>query len=209
MHNVIQPAPAWMAQTPAVLVGSSTSDTTTIDVVPGVQDGDLLILFAGDTGTAPSLPSGWTSRRTYSGSNYFLVCTRVASSEPASYTVANSALLVMIAYRNVSGVDVVGNFYETSAFTNQILAPAITPTMGGILLGFYAMMEALDRSLSAATVSGMERVGYNADVATGSEFNSLAIYAKTQPASATGDKTLRTNLSSFSLTGYGLLMQIY
>lgn len=209
MHNVIQPAPRWVQNVPVTLVGSSTSDTTTIDVVSGVQNGDLLILFAGDTGTAPSLPSGWTSRKTYSGSNYFLVCTRVASSEPASYTVANSDLLVMVAYRNVTGVDVVGNFYETSAFTNQILAPSITPTRSGILLGFWAMMEALDRSLFSATVSDMTRIGYNADVATGSEFNSLAIYAKGQTPTSTGDKTLRTNIASFSLTGYGMLMQIY
>lgn len=194
---------------PIVLVGASNSDTTTIDAVTGVQDGDLLILFAADTGTAPSLPSGWTSRKTYAGGNYLLVCTKIASSEPSSYAVTNSDLLAMVAYRNATGMDVVGSFYETTGSSTTILAPSITTTRSGILLGFYALMEALNRSLFSATVSGMSRVAYNADVATGSDFNSLAIYAQAQTVGATGDKNLQTNLSSFSMTGYGLLMQIY
>lgn len=117
--------------------GQSSANTNLVVNVPaGVQDGDFLVLFVvADTDTATiTLPAGWTempgSPQTRAGSLTGRCAYRIASSEPASYTVTFSGSsagtgAVMAAY-----FDTVSLGLDTSS--GNTFAASTTHTLTGI-----------------------------------------------------------------------------
>jgi hypothetical protein len=97
---------------------NTTSGTTyTISVPAGVADGDLLVLScAGYVAGTFGAPAGFTVQQSTAGAvsgsvHQFFAATRVASSEPASYTVTSSAtswpVIIMYAVRSSTGTGTV------------------------------------------------------------------------------------------------------
>lgn len=89
--------------------GTATGSTTLSINVPTVYDGNLLTLsVVNDDGGSITTPSGWTSRGSVvSGTSTHAMFSRIASSEPASYTITNNTsgdlVAVMTSWQKPSG----------------------------------------------------------------------------------------------------------
>jgi hypothetical protein len=77
---------AWTRRTPKSATAAAT--TMVVDTPTGVADGDIMCLevFAATTSSTITV-TGWTSTRTQTGNGKIWSFRRIASSEPANYTV--------------------------------------------------------------------------------------------------------------------------
>jgi hypothetical protein len=126
----------------AVTSALRTSSTTITISVPTHSDGDLLLMFlvGKAVGGAPTLLAGWTSLTSedsgpLTGAKVY-VWSRIASSEPASYTVTFGTSEIAPAYCfSYSGADVPTVFssaYQTGI--GPMSVPPITPDVDDSLL---------------------------------------------------------------------------
>ena len=110
---------------------SPDTNTFTVDVPAGVQDGDLLVLATAHRNCDIADPAGWTERIgvDVSSNEWNHVFTRVASSEPASYTLdpgGGQSAAMIAAFRGVG---------DYQASTHSTSAPsAAAGTDGGIVV---------------------------------------------------------------------------
>jgi len=102
----------------------NTSATTITATVPSVANGDLMLMIVGSGNTTSNTwttPSGWTVGT--AGVQSRALFWRIASSEPASYTVTQSSSAtsnaVIIAYRDAS--------FDTSGLASQSQVTSPTP----------------------------------------------------------------------------------
>jgi hypothetical protein len=108
----------------AVSVQNTASTTISVTVPSGISDGNLLIMLlnSGVNTNTWTTPSGWTLGT--AGANGRSLFWRLASSEPASYTVtqstSNTADAIILAYSNAS--------FDVSGLANQTAGLTITPT---------------------------------------------------------------------------------
>ena len=216
MHNVIQPAPRWVRNVPMILIGtSSTTGVTAISVPAGTQNGDLMVMAVLSRGSLSSV-SGWTLRREYTADPYYIkVYSRVASSEPGTYSTGYSAgglAAVMLVYRNATGVDTVGSLLREDqpgggAGNTSIVAPSLTAAASGKLLGIF-FRSGSSAGIDTSAVSSMtNRVGASHTYTTG-RVVALRVFDAAQIAGATGDKTANVTGSTGGVD-FGMLMQIY
>jgi len=112
-----------------ILVGTSTSNTTTV-TPPTHQAGDLIIICAGRASTtAPSLPSGWISILTKSGttSSIRIGYKWATGTSDASGTWTNAALLTCHVYRPDTNYTLgIGPSASSSSTTGTVNYPALT-----------------------------------------------------------------------------------
>jgi len=127
---------------------TATPDGTTsvtVSVPSGVQNGDFLLLaLVGYSSGVPSVPSGWTVLYNESlparAADGFILAWRVASSEPASYTITDSSSIwpsaVMYAVRGgASSSPVAGYSLQTSSsYQTTLNPPSYTQKQTGSLL---------------------------------------------------------------------------
>jgi hypothetical protein len=102
----------------------NTSATTITATVPSVVDGDLMLMIVGtgnNTSNTWTTPSGWTVGT--AGVQGRALFWKTASSEPASYTVTQSASAtsnaIIVAYRNAT--------FDTSGLASQSQTLSPTP----------------------------------------------------------------------------------
>lgn len=129
----------------------AVSTTTAICNVPsGVQDNDQLLMFVvttGGTGITVTLPGGWTSiLNVTDGTNMrVVIASRIASSEPASYTstlsgTASAAGGNIVAIR---GQDLVSAVENSSSNVNTagttVTALGVTAITDGDFIQFFAV----------------------------------------------------------------------
>lgn len=127
---------------PALTAGG----VVTVNVPAGVADGDLLLLYGGMSSGGNfrfQLPNGWNliPKSFLAGANDIRVWYRVASSEPASYTITGSNTPVfggMIALYSdtASGVKFSDIQNQTNASSTNRVWPSVTFAAAGILLNF-------------------------------------------------------------------------
>ncbi len=134
-----------------IFVGETASATTTgtaftVNVPAGVQNGDNLILYAtGFCAGSFNVPVGWTQiykqALGMSASHAFLLATRTAASEPASYTVTTTAtaqpVVGIYAVRGGTG-QVYGSALATrhTAYQSYLSTPGYTKLHNTSLLVF-------------------------------------------------------------------------
>lgn len=174
--------------------GSSTS----INLPAGVQDGDFLLLFSNETDTITfNAAAGWTSllvQATQTSTRVMHIYWRVASSEPASYTVGWSAsisgqvgMVCCSGTATSSPVDVSGsnnNVSGTSVQANTIT----TVTDNDLLLGVFFSVSA-----STWTPPG----GMNEDIDAQNSTRSFeAVDLLLGAHGATGNKTATSSVSA-------------
>lgn len=143
--NAIEPIPEFVSASSARGAGSFN-----ITAPANIQNGDMLVaLVMNNTRqAASSVPTGWNliASRASAGPQIF---TKIASSEPATYTFsfpAGNAAGIVLAYRGVDTVDAVGVFSDTNS------ADSITATKAGVLLAHFTVLNA---AAQPAAPSGM------------------------------------------------------
>ena len=163
----------------ATLVGVTTQrSTNTIAVPAGVVDGDLLVLALSDPGFDNVWAvSGWTLRSHTAGLG---ILTKVASSEPSSYTVPTFTVRLgaMLAYRGVAAeapdANATGSGLTAASLTPGFnhdleLYVAVTNTETPTLTpdsGFTQEIDFFD-VVSANSMWAQDRVDYSSTSATG------------------------------------------
>jgi len=167
-----------------------------------LADGDLMVAVERCPSSTLIDPSGWSIRRRESNGTWaFSIYTKTAASEPSTWTFGGERV-VLSAWRNATGVDVVGAAQYTPGGGLEIPAPSITATRAGILIGCYAAtanstsltFSAMDGMTAIATTSSSDAAAYQQRVGRG--------------PGATGIKKAELSSSS-SVTAYGALIQIY
>lgn len=122
---------------------SGSGGTCTLTVPAATDDGDLLVVVIDQRGlNAITLPGGWDTRAlNTSNINTLLTCTRIASSEPASYdwTWSGTPLFegVMIAYSGVNTttpMDVAGATNADGVGSTTAVAPSLTTVTNDAML---------------------------------------------------------------------------
>lgn len=163
-------------------VQNSNSTTITINVPSGVANGQVLVLIAtvGSVSSTWTTPTGWTL---WSAANAGrTVYYKIASSEPASYTITQSvsttASATILAYANAA-IDVMGTL-GTNATPS--VAPSITTTANNCYVFYYSATR------TVASVTYTTPTGYNALVSdSDATAPSYVVFYTTQAtAGATG-----------------------
>ncbi len=104
-------SPTFVAASSASSTDMSYQTPLAINVPTGVQDGDFMVFVATCRYALVTPPAGWTQLYSHYYASYHYVYTRVASSEPASYSwtfnYRGGLYMGCVAYRSAaSGVDV-------------------------------------------------------------------------------------------------------
>lgn len=127
---------------PTVHGSTKSSNTATISV-PTHTDGDLLIVLF-NSGAPISTPAGWTAptgNTKTQGNTYTGYFTRIASSEPASYSVSGTIqALVMYAISGTNGSTTPdGSAFQGANSGTSITTPALTGLSSStdLLIGAY------------------------------------------------------------------------
>ena len=161
-----------------------------LNVPAGVQDNDhLIIIQSSNNSTADLTVSGWTSQLQFRLTNPTIsILTRVASSEPASYTLtgAGGRVALMLAWRGgANTVDVVGA--GVNSVTNTRTASSVTTTVAAVLLGMWARDSATDTITSPPATMTQRGV-------TTANPNKLYAYSEVLTAAGvTGDRSATWN----------------
>lgn len=124
------------------LAALSSAGTRTINKPAGVINKDLMILsIAFTTDATPTLPSGWTLiQESITGSNTLRTYYKVASGEPADYTITwtgtQTISLTIAAFRafNAWLATLIASNKSTNTATTTVAYPALTPTVINQLL---------------------------------------------------------------------------
>jgi hypothetical protein len=156
-----------------------------INVPSGVANGDLLVLtYIANTGS--TTPSGWTAWLTTT--NNRSIWYKNASSEPASYSLTNSAnepsSACIVALRDAA-IDVMGT---VSASANPSVAASITTTANGAFVFSYVGVNSANRTFT--TPAGYTLLASDSDATS----PSYALFYTTQTtAGATGTLSVSAN----------------
>lgn len=183
---------------------NATASTIVVTVPTGTIDGDVLVMGVSArgnlAGSAVTTPSGWTLRGTpiQTGNGVadqsLYMFTRVASSEPASYTVTvGSTTRIMAAMLAYSGVDNTTPFDVASGNSGASSASAVAPTLsaaatGEMLVEFFASVS---NSTWTAPTGSTERV----DISVGSVTSFEAADELLSASGATGTRTATSSVA--------------
>lgn len=135
-----------------IATASNNADNATsftVNVPTGTTDDDMMILAVSSDGSSTvSLPAGWTEQQNHNtaGTHNNVLATRVASSEPASYTITLSpgerAWGCITTYRGASGIPTVesSNSNTGGADTTGVIT-SITPTANNSMVYVFVGLE--------------------------------------------------------------------
>ena len=160
------------------LADTATSSTHVMNVPSGTANGDLMVLFiAASTTSTYNVPTGWT--QAFNSISSCMICYRIASSEPASYTVTTSTLACtgyIATYRNAA-FDAVG---AVSVIATPSVAPSINVSYdNSIVLDFTVARFA---STTFTTPTGFSSVASESNTTSPSS----ALFSDPVNAGATG-----------------------
>jgi len=167
-------------------VQNTAATTITINVPSGVADGDVLVLMVMSNNGTWTTPSGWTVW--LANSNNRAIYYRTASSEPASYTITQSASQTASACMvacNDAAIDVMGT---VSANANPSVADSITTTANGAFVFDYLAVNAASRTITLP--AGYTSLASDSD-ATSPSYH--LIYTTQTTAGATGTLSVSAN----------------
>ena len=177
------------------LADTAASTTHVMNVPSGTANGDLMLLYiAASANSAFSAPTGWT---VVLNTVALFICRRIASSEPASYTVATSNLACtgyIATYRNAA-FDVVGSSSIESSPSN---APSITVSNDNSVVLDFAIGR--NASVTFTTPTGFSSIASESNTTSPSS----ALFSRVFNAGATGIVT--TTLSAGA--GFSVLLSI-
>jgi len=143
---------------PPYFVGAGTvvagGPGSTVSVPLGVLAGDLLIVFA-ISGGAMATPAGWTAVATTTPGTLVWYKFAGASETAAPFTTISTTSTVMLAYRNVLGVDV---FATSSGQLPRTLTGVTTTTPNAIII--QAVGQASSVGTAAADPATTTRVNF-------------------------------------------------
>lgn len=200
-------APSWRSSTSAA---PGVSLNLTLSVPPGVVNGDILFAFIRSgrgSGTTVTPPSGWTQQVFSNTDPVVYAFSRVASSEPASYTWTRSGNNgnfegVMAAISGASSVFTVGatSFASPSA-TGTATSISLTSPPALVLAAYHVNFSpTISSGPSGMTVGNTTTFSDGIGGATG-------VYYVTETGSTSGNKTLTlsttTNIVSYLIGLYG------
>lgn len=195
------------------IVSTSTSPVS-VNLPSGIQAGDFLAMFvsiATGSGGAITTPTGWTQflaqvseQRTGA---YYKVAT---GSEGATQSVTvntgnNTGSFNVLLIRRYTANNTIGAF-AASDTSSPITNAGITPTLPGLLLGFWAIRA---NGTTPVSVTGGPSGMTLANIAsgyTGNDAMTNAVYYQEQAATATGTREITT--SGAINTSRSLLLQI-
>lgn len=210
MHNVISPAPWFMAQEPVYV--ATTADGG--DSISGVVDGDI-IFYIGWGKSLLSTPSGYSSVYTASGTGLHLrVATKTASSESGSWPGSDNANRseIIAVVRNATGVNVTGaTAFDTSVIASDAIEiTSINPTKSGALFCAYSGIVASSGfgSLEPDEISGYTVYNGPYNPGAGSDVQSKLAYKKITPGN-TGTQHIGGNDSNALDEAGGVFISVY
>ncbi|HWD83313.1 MAG TPA: hypothetical protein VG497_30645 [Kribbella sp.] len=190
----------------SVASGNSNSASYAVSVPVGTADGDLLIgVVASDFGTSAgnSFPAGWTAltTSTYDGGTdafHVKLYARVASSEPATYTISHdnsdsvAAILRITGWDSAAGIAGAVKQVAPSTTGTGTTAPSLTPFgADDLLLTFHGAESSSGGSRTWTPPTGMtEDIDRQSTVWASLEVNHLA-----NPATPSGTKVATPSAS--------------
>lgn len=128
------------ATTPATNSGSQSGSTVVVPVPTGTQNGDLMIAIVNATGAIITPPAGWTEIVSQSDTRGY---SRVASSEPASYTwtigeadYSRNGVMISVKDANSTLGDIQSAFYQLNG--KNFPVPDLSVSVAGSLLVAFA-----------------------------------------------------------------------
>jgi hypothetical protein len=160
-------------------VQNTAATTITINVPSGVANGDILVLMVMSNNATWTTPSGWTVW--LANSNNRAIYYRTASSEPASYTITQSASQTASACMvacNDAAIDVMGTI---SANASPSVADSITTTANNAFVFDYIAVNSASRTVT--TPAGYTSLASDSDATSPSY---ALIYTTQTTAGATG-----------------------
>lgn len=182
-------------------VGDSTgaiANDSDIDVfVPaGVSDGDILvmgILDDTDQGQTNLVSQGWTRQDSVSSSSSRLtVAYKIASSEPASYTITTAGgsqkSAIMLCYSKSAGTWAINESVNNSATGTSVSTSGVTFSQAGNFVVFFGNDDAVDVSTPPSGMTATESV-------SGS---SSRIYGYREAIGSSGDQSATVEVGSSS-----------
>jgi hypothetical protein len=177
------------------LADTAASTTHVMNVPSGTANDDLMLLYiAASANSSFTVPTGWTL---VLNTVALLICRRIASSEPASYTVTTSNLACtgyIATYRNAV-FDVVGSSSIESSPSN---APSITVSNDNSVVLDFAIGR--NASVTFTTPTGFSSIASESNTTSPSS----ALFSRVFNAGATG--TVSTTLSAGA--GFSVLLAI-
>lgn len=192
----------------------NSASSVSANLPSGIAAGDLLVMFvsiATATGSTITTPTGWTQflaqvtgQRTGA---YYKVAT---GSEGSTQTVllsdsGNTASFNVLLIRNQGSTYTVGAFAADDG-TSPITNAGITPTLPGLLLGFWAIRANGSTPISVTGGPSGMTLANIASGYTGNDAMTNAVYYQDQAATATGTREITT--SGTIDTSRSLLLQI-
>jgi fibronectin-binding autotransporter adhesin len=177
------------------LADTAASTTHVMNVPSGTANGDLMLLFiAASANSGYTVPTGWTL---VINTIALMICRRIASSEPASYTVTTSNLACtgyIATYRNAE-YDVVG---ASSIESSPSTAPSINVTYNNSVVLDFA--SGRTGSVTFTTPTGFSSIASESNTTSPSS----ALFSRSFNSGATGTAT--TTLSAGA--GFSILLAI-
>lgn len=168
-------------------VQNTAATTITINVPSGVANGNVLVLMVMSNNGTWTTPSGWTVW--LANGNNRAIYYRTASSEPASYTITQSASQTASACMvacNDAVIDVMGTI---SPNTDPSVAASITTTANGAFVFDYLAVNDSNRTITLP--AGYTSLASDSD---GTSPSYALIYKTQTTAGATG--TLSVSVSN-------------
>jgi hypothetical protein len=162
-------APAWALSIHGH-ANNGTSGSATINV-PTNTNGDLLVWAVCTLSSAPTTPSGWNlyASQVSTGNPGIFIYTRIASSEPTSYTLSGGNFVGMD-MASISGANS-STTLDGSAFTSVGSATSLnTPALSGLstssdlLLGVYHYGDNASGSCTLTENGSLTKVGRRSDL---------------------------------------------
>ena len=146
------------------LVETSTNNTDnttsmSLSVPTGTVDDDVILFFGSCDGTGYSLPTGFTSLHDVAtgGTHKNILAYRVASSEPASYTISVASGSergwgIFATYRNVDTVSPIdGSNSNTGGSNTTAVMSSLTPSVNDCAVAVFAGLESGNAGNGIAT----------------------------------------------------------
>jgi Right handed beta helix region/SdrD B-like domain len=192
--------------------GSSSSSATSVSVTrpTGSSNGDLMLVFLANRGTANVnlAPSGWTRRGPQSVGTGTSMLTFTAyykvldASDPSSFTFQYDGTTTIsataAAFSGVDAVDPIDSaFYTTQAATTALLMPSVDTTSNNAMLvyGFAQAHGGATITTASPLTSVQERAAGTTTAGVAMDLS----YLQQTTAGATGDRTATSTQSAIAL----------
>lgn len=187
--------------------GASTDNATSVShsLPSGVQDDDLILWFGSCDGIGFNIPSGFTQIYDVdtAGTHNNKLAYRVASSEPASYTVTTESSIserghsIFAVYRNVDTADPInGNTSNTGGSNTTAVFTSLTPDADDCAVVAFVGLESGNEGLGVVSawpstiVEQLDNTNGPPGTGNGSSAGAFGDVIQTTAAAVSGNATL-------------------